>query len=720
MPSLANAIRMYQRGGVSHNEFFAQVDRALSADRVEPTQLLEILDDEQTRGHLPPEVYAELQRRVERVVEATTRSFGSDPTRMQPGMQPGMHQHTHPSMRPSMQPQPGRRVVPPSAVDTGSPAGTTDGLERIKGVGDTLNNRFVLEECVGFGGMGTVYRALDLRKLEASDRNPYIAIKVLNVQFRGHPKSLIALQREAKKAQALAHPNIVRVYDFDRDGPMVYLTMEYLQGGPLSRVLRAPGFKGMPYDEAMHIVRGVGNALAYAHERGFVHCDLKPANVFLTDSGEVKVIDFGIARVFHKPEEEVEATVFDPGSLGAMTPAYASPEMLENRETDPRDDMYALACITYEVLTGRHPFDRLPATQARNAGLKPVRPQHLNHRQWRALRCALSFERESRTPNIAQFLQQMTGERRGMHYAAYGSAGLAAAVLVALALHYYRSEPAALPPSPPAVIADTSPPKAAAPAPPAPAPAASAPAAPSARTAPPPAPAPAPAPAPVLTLDAVSRALAGIPCSALVPAVRDGAVQVRGYLQASYGTAKLKEALASLPGAKSVNLDVQQISDEKCAVVNMLAPYWARNKTAGGNATLRPKQGRAEFAEGESLVLDVSTPAYDSFVNVDYYAFDGSVLHMLPSPRAKANQAPPNYSATIGSMGNWVVAPPFGTDLAVLLITPAPLFDGLRPEHETAANYLQAVERQLKQIAAKYGKEKILVDFLQITTKEKK
>ena len=105
----------------------------------------------------------------------------------------------------------------------------------------------MLEECIGFGGMGTVYKALDLRKLEASDRKPYIAIKVLNVQFRGHPKSLIALQREARKAQALAHPNIVSVYDFDRDGPMVYLTMEYLTGKPLSQVLRAPGFAGMPY-----------------------------------------------------------------------------------------------------------------------------------------------------------------------------------------------------------------------------------------------------------------------------------------------------------------------------------------------------------------------------------------------------------------------------------------------------------------------------------------
>lgn len=282
--------------------------------------------------------------------------------------------------------------------------------QQMKGVGDTLNSRFVLEECLGIGGMGTVYKALDLRKLEASDRRPYVAIKVLNLQFRGNPKSLIALQREARKAQQLAHRNIVTVYDFDRDGQVVYLTMEYLSGQPLSRLLRNPNFKGMPFSEVFPIFKGMANALAYAHERGFVHCDFKPANVFLTDTSEVKVIDFGISRVIQRPEEETEATVFDPGSLGALTPAYASPEMLEHREPDPRDDIYALGCITYELLTGKHPFDRVPALQARSAGMKPQRPEHLGNKQWKALKAALAFEREARTPSVTQFLEDIADE----------------------------------------------------------------------------------------------------------------------------------------------------------------------------------------------------------------------------------------------------------------------------------------------------------------------
>jgi predicted Ser/Thr protein kinase len=278
MASLTNAIRIFRHGGLSHEEFLAQIDRVLANDQTESTQLLEILTEEQTKFPLPADMYSEVQRRIERRGEGTQGQV-SDET--------------------GLQTEQGGLV---SNSVSGAASGVADS-DRVKGVGDTLNGRFELKECLGVGGMGTVYKALDLRKLEASDRSPYIAIKVLNVQFRGHPKSLIALQREAKKAQTLAHPNIVTVYDFDRDGPMVYLTMEYLSGQPLNRLLRKPGFTGMPFGEAMRIVDGMAKALTYAHQRGFVHCDFKPANVFLTDSGEVKVIDFGIARVIQRPEE---------------------------------------------------------------------------------------------------------------------------------------------------------------------------------------------------------------------------------------------------------------------------------------------------------------------------------------------------------------------------------------------------------------------------------
>lgn len=681
MASLANTIRAFQTGGLSPHEFLTQVDRDLVQDPRDTQQLLEILTEEHTKLPLPPEVYDEVHRRIES--RPGPEQGAADLTRMQ----------TRTTVDPRLAGNSTMPPVAPAAADT----------DQVKGVGDTVNGRFLLEECLGFGGMGTVYKALDLRKVEASDRNPYIAIKVLNVQFRGHPKSLIALQREAKKAQTLAHPNIVTVFDFDREGSMVYLTMEYLSGKSLSRVLRAPDFRGMSYAQALPIITGMANALSYAHERGFVHCDFKPANVFLTDKGQVKVIDFGIARVFRRTEEEAEATVFDAGSLGGVTPAYASPEMLEHREPDPRDDVYALACISYELLTGQHPFGRVPATQARSAGTRPQRPKNLPARQWRALRTALSFDRDARTPTVAHFLQEMRGERRLALPLVAGVAGLALAAMVTVAVITLERR-------------ESPPEQAAAPAPTPPAPAEQAPVA---QSEAPPAPAAEPAlpkAIPALTLAAVRPVLAQVSCAALAASVNEHALAVQGYLPERYGLARLKGELAVIPGVTSLSTDVLQVADDKCSVIDAFAPYWIHNRETGRPSSIRPRAANADFAEGDSLILDVTTPAYETYVNVDYYVLDGSVVHLLPSPRAKANQAPPNYKATLGTLAGWTVSKPFGTEFVVMLTTPVPLFDALRPESESRADYLRAVEQRLRQITAKHGADKIAADFIQITT----
>jgi len=508
---------------------------------------------------------------------------------------------------------------------------------------------------------------------------------VLNVQFQGHPKSLIALQREARKTQTLAHPNIVAVYDFDRDGAMVYITMEYLSGKSLSQLLRAPDFRVLPFDDAMKIVNGMGKALAYAHERGFVHCDFKPANVILTETGGVKVIDFGIARVFQKAEEDADVTVFDPGSLGALTPAYASPEMLENREPDPRDDIYALGCITYELLTGRHPFNRLSAIQARDAGLRPQRPPGLGNRQWRALRNALALRREARTPTVNGFLNEigardlrrrrpaLIGAGAGL---AAGAAALTVFVALRLLLPHHGAAPVAQAPS--AAV-----------------------------------PAPAPTPAAVATI------LAGVPCSALVSAIDGRTVRVQGYLARSVGQARLKRMLAALPGTTRVDLALQDIGDDKCPLMGVLGRYWAAYRRAHGDATLRlnAASGKGgDLAAGDTLMVDVATPDFQSYVTVDYFVLDGHVVHLLPNAAARENAAPPRYTATIGSLGNWVIGPPFGTEMLVLVATPVPLFDAVRPDAEDRTAYLHALDERLGSIARAHGAGAIAVDFLQITT----
>ncbi|MGF6779882.1 protein kinase domain-containing protein [Paraburkholderia sp. GAS334] len=701
MASLAHVIRDFQSGGLTRDEFIAQLDSTLTTDGLSPARLMEVLSEAHARSPLPADLHVEVRRRIEQL--PVSNLAGGEETRLQ------------------------TRVDAPSLASSGmSTPGPLPGHDQIKGTGDTLNNRFVLEECLGVGGMGTVYKALDLRKLEASDRKPYLAIKVLNVQFRGNPKSLIALQREARKAQVLAHRNIVTVYDFDRDGAIVYLTMEYLSGRALSQILRTEDFHGMPVRAALPIVRGMCGALAYAHERGFVHCDFKPANVFLTDTGEVKVIDFGIARVFQRPEEESDATVFDPGTLGALTPAYASPEMLEHREPDPRDDIYALGCITYELLTGRHPFDRQSATQARSSGRKPERPENLGTRQWRALRSALSFDRTTRMPTVARFVEEFGAEEKvaaksGPRMKAGVAAGLAVLVAAGVGVAVYRASSGghgeavttggvASPVAPLASVASSEPV--------APVSAASVTSVTEAASSPPPPPAvPVPAPKPTLSMSAVTPLLVQVPCSALVASATDHTLHVQGFVPQRYGVAQLKSTLGAVPGVDTLNLDVQSLADDKCDEMKTLAPYWVKNWQTGRATSLHVRPAGGQLTEGDPLIVDVTTPGYDSYVNLDYYQLDGNVVHMVPGPRAKDNQAPPHYAATIGGGGDWVISKPFGSELVVLTITPVPLFDKLRPESESRADYLHALDTRLSQIAGKYGRDRIAVDIAQITTK---
>lgn len=278
--------------------------------------------------------------------------------------------------------------------------------------GDTIKDRFVLEDVIGKGGMGIVFRARDLRWEEAQDRNPYVAVKVLNEDFKRHPESLKALQRESRKAQNLAHPNVVTVYQFDRDGANVFMVMELLEGEPLDRFIKRSDATGYPPKVALKYTSHMARALAYAHEQGIVHSDFKPANAYITRDGIVKVFDFGISRAAKRSDKvSGSMTLFDPGTLGALTPAYASCEMIEGQEPDPRDDIYALACTFYELLTGKHPFGKQSAVQARDAKMTPAPVPGLSRAQWRGLQRGLSFSREQRSPSVMQFLNDVSPRR---------------------------------------------------------------------------------------------------------------------------------------------------------------------------------------------------------------------------------------------------------------------------------------------------------------------
>jgi serine/threonine protein kinase len=297
-----------------------------------------------------------------------------------------------------------------------------------------LKDRFLLEKVLGVGGMGVVYKAKDRLKVEAQDRDPYVAIKVLSEEFKTHPEAFIALQRESRKAQRISHQNTVKVYDFDRDGDVVFMTMEYMSGKPLDQLIKQYHATGLPRDDAWKIVEGMCSALIHAHSENIVHSDFKPGNVFVTEEGMAKIFDFGIARavatIDRQTGKSLDRTVFDAGSLGALTPAYASLEMLLGKTPDTRDDVYALGCIVYEILTGEHPFNRLPADEAYNKNLRPKRITDISKRQWRAIEAALAFKREDRVESVDEFYKQLTAKRKPKYM-------LAASVLLIIGLSYF-------------------------------------------------------------------------------------------------------------------------------------------------------------------------------------------------------------------------------------------------------------------------------------------
>ena len=276
------------------------------------------------------------------------------------------------------------------------------------GPGYVLKGRFRILEVLGEGGMGKVYKALDLIRQETKSKNPYVAIKVLTPSLARNSVLIAGLQREWEKTHELSHPNIVRVYDFDRDGDYVFMSMEYLVGKPLTQTIKESiSTGGIKLDKAWPIIHSMGNALAFAHKNNIVNSDFKPANVFVTDSGDVKILDFGIAS--RLGQMEVDETIFDARAEGGHSPPYASFEMLNGSRADPRDDIYAFGLVVYELLAGKHPYDRKPAStvfleQRKGPKVSPQPIPGLNRKQWHLLKSAIEVLQEQRPANINEWL----------------------------------------------------------------------------------------------------------------------------------------------------------------------------------------------------------------------------------------------------------------------------------------------------------------------------
>ena len=211
-------------------------------------------------------------------------------------------------------------------------------------IGQSLGRYHILEQ-LGEGGMATVYKAYDTR-LERD-----VAVKIIRTEkltFETMSKTLKRFEREAKALAKLTHPNIVPISDYGEHEGKPYLVMPYLPGGTLKGRLGKP----IPWEESVRLLIPIARALHYAHQQGIIHRDVKPSNILITQSGEPMLTDFGIAKILSDTEETADLT---GTGVGIGTPEYMAPEQFQGK-TGPQADIYALAVVLYEMLTGRKPY----------------------------------------------------------------------------------------------------------------------------------------------------------------------------------------------------------------------------------------------------------------------------------------------------------------------------------------------------------------------------
>jgi serine/threonine-protein kinase len=281
----------------------------------------------------------------------------------------------------------------------------------VHGVAPVIDRKYRVEQLLGRGGMGAVYRARDVRL----DR--LVALKVVRAELLGDAEARQRFRREAQIVAGLQHPSIVSVFDYGTlpDGG-AYLVMELVRGEDLRRVLQREG--RIERERALQILSAVCQAIEAAHREGVLHRDLKPENILLPGKGvAAKVLDFGVAKVVREDPGDQDTIAADPSLITAAgmiigTPAYMAPEQLRGLVPDARSDIFSLGAVAFEMLTGQLPFGRgsladIVLAQARGVPRFPpdVRvPPDLED----AVRAALDPDPDRRPPTARAFESLIT------------------------------------------------------------------------------------------------------------------------------------------------------------------------------------------------------------------------------------------------------------------------------------------------------------------------
>ncbi|MBU6448975.1 MAG: serine/threonine protein kinase [Rhodospirillales bacterium] len=578
--------------------------------------------------------------------------------------------------------------------------------------------KYELRHVLGKGAMGTVYEGYD----------PIIArrvaiktVKLPEPDDVEAQEELARFKREAQAAGRLSHPNIVGVFDYGETPELAYIVMEFVDGTTLKHVLDKGERFAIP--EIVRVMDSLMTGLQFSHERGVVHRDIKPANIMLTQAGEVKIADFGIARI--------ESSSMTQAGTMLGTPSYMSPEQFMGQTVDARTDIYSSGVMLYQLLTGEKPFEGgLTAIMHKVLHTEPPAPSALSFTVTPALdavvKKAMAKRPEDRFDSAQDFATALreTAEAKpaatesfslGLDDFSDGEATMVAPRRPA------QAAPAPLPAAAPAAKKGPSPillggggiallailgggvyalfgghkqatPQTAA------------------QTAPAqPAPAqPQPATPPPMTAAqrqaAFTATLGALPCTLLNATGQASAPVLTGLAGAGAPQAALTLAIQSLPSGQSVSNQIQTIDGPYCAALDTVRPYHPLFAAAGHTLGLGLAGGKTVLHDGDLITIDQTMPNFGGYLETDYFSSDGTVLHLYPTPTDAARQFPAGGAKTLGDPAHggasWQVSAPYGTDMIITIASSTPLFTTARPQDENASDYLPALRMALQNAAS--------------------
>lgn len=570
--------------------------------------------------------------------------------------------------------------------------------------------KYELRHILGKGAMGTVYEGFDPiihRRLAIK------TVRLPDAEDKEAQEELARFKREAQAAGRLSHPNIVGVFDYGETPELAYIVMEFVDGTTLKHIVDKK--ERFEIVEVVRLMEGLLQGLQYSHDRGVVHRDIKPANIMLTKAGEVKIADFGIARI--------ESSSMTQAGMMLGTPSYMSPEQFMGQTVDARTDLYSSGVMLYQLLTGEKPFEGgLTAIMHKVLNTDPPPPSALSVTVPASfdavVRKAMAKRPEDRFADAAEFaaaLKSATfakpaqqsaaaafdGEatmvagaseatmvagpsmaprstyaapqpatiatpKKGVPVALIGGGGaIAVALLAGLAFIFMGGHKSA-----PSVVVDTV------------------------------AIAKSPAPPP-LTADQIRPTLTGVlaslPCTFLSGAISGTQSGVTGLAGAGAPQVSLTAALQSIPPGSAPVANVQTFDGPYCDALNTIRPYHPLFQSPDSVLGLTLAGGKTTLYNGQLITIDETMPNYLGYLQTDYLSADGSVLHVYPTAANPLRKESANFAIQfpIGT-----VSAPFGTDMIISIASSTPLFSKLRPENENASSYLPVLRSALQDAAS--------------------